>query len=58
MGEEQQKVCPPAVPAACPDLKDTPVQAASEGFPQVRTSIRDGRYLLENKKDKKKTGEE
>lgn len=58
MGEEQQKVCPSAVPAACPDLKDTPVQAASEGFPQVRASIRDGRYLLENKKGKKKMGEE
>lgn len=58
MGEKQQKVCPPAVPAACPDLKDTPVEAASEGFPQVRASIRDGRYLLENKKGKKKMGEE
>lgn len=49
-------MCPPAVPAACPDLKDTPVQAASEGFPQARESIRDGKYLLENKKGGKNGG--
>lgn len=35
VAEEQYKVCPPAVPPACPNLKDIPLQAASRGFPQT-----------------------